>query len=151
MLVATRFGADVSLLAPLNVALDPFGLWACAALALYSGVKFARYKLYKIDCKTDAVFFVTLSLAFFSIFLLAVIIFVAVFFGDVRDVPPYPFLALLLVASLFASQRVLKSSNYNLSNLYEQKMGAEVSNKFLFYVFLVFAAIVAILFLAKRF
>ena len=59
---------------------------------------------------------------------------------------------MLLALAIFAAWRTLKSSEYKLSVFYERKAGAKINiDKILAYSVLVFATVVAILFLVKRF
>ena len=131
---------------------NPLMILSCALLAVYIGFRVAAYKNHGIDCKMDAVFFISLSWIFFMLFCLAAFFATVLFLEDFRGLPPREFCSLLLVTAIFAAWRTLKSSEYKLSVFYERKVGANISiDKILIYSVLAFAAIVAVAFLIKRF
>ena len=71
---------------------------------------------------------------------------------DFRGLPSREFCSLLLVMAIVAARRTLKSSEYKLIVFYERKAGAKINiDKILIYSVLVFVAIVAVVFLIKRF
>ena len=86
------------------------------------------------------------------LFCLATLLATILFLEDFRGLPPREICSLLLVMSIFAAWRTLKSSEYKLSVFYERKAGAKINiDKILIYSVLAFAAVVAVFFLAKRF
>ena len=136
----------------LSVLFNPLTILSCALLAVYISFRVAAYKNHGIDCKMDAVFFIALSWVFFMLFCLATLLATILFLEDFRGLPPREICSLLLVMSIFAAWRTLKSSEYKLSVFYERKAGAKINiDKILIYSVLAFAAVVAVFFLAKRF
>ena len=149
--IALILGVDESRIT-LSAIFHPLTILSCAMLAIYIGFKVSLYKNHGTDGKTDSVFFVALSWVFFMVFCLAALLAAVFFIDDARGIQPRTFFMMLLALAIFAAWRTLKSSEYKLSVFHERKAGAKINiDKILAYSVLVFATVVAILFLVKQF